>query len=150
MTLHSARVLLSIVLFAFSGACASRAAKTPVPASSRPTASTVTAEEIERNAASNQPIERVLEGRVSGVTIEQAPGGGIAVRIRGVSSLHGGNEPLYVVDGTPFTPGPGGALTGINPYDIESITVLKNPADIAIYGVRGANGVIVIKMKGSR
>jgi TonB-dependent SusC/RagA subfamily outer membrane receptor len=47
----------------------------------------------------------------------------------------------------PITPGPGGALNGINPYDIESIRVLKNPADIAIYGMRGANGVIVITMK---
>ena len=89
-------------------------------------------------------VEEMLIGRVSGVQVMQAPGGGIAVRIRGASSIYGSNEPLYVLDGFPITPGPGGALTGINPYDIESIDVLKDAASTAIYGSRGANGVIVI------
>jgi TonB-dependent SusC/RagA subfamily outer membrane receptor len=52
-----------------------------------------------------------------------------------------------MVDGSPFMPGPNGTLTGLNPYDIESIKVLKDPADLAMYGVRGANGVIIIKTK---
>ena len=80
----------------------------------------------------------------------QAPGGGIAVRIRGASSFNGSNEPLYVLDGFPMTPGPGGALTGINPYDIASIDVLKDAASTAIYGSRGANGVILIETKRGR
>ena len=67
--------------------------------------------------------------------------------IRGATSIYGNNEPLYVLDGIPIQPGPGGTLAGISPYDIESIQVLKDPADTALYGMRGANGVIVIKTK---
>jgi len=52
-----------------------------------------------------------------------------------------------VLDGSPVQPGPNGLLTGLNPYDIASIRVLRNPADIAIYGMRGSNGVIVITTK---
>jgi len=54
---------------------------------------------------------------------------------------------LFVIDDVPMEAGPGGALRGINPYDIESIKVLKDPAETGIYGMRGANGVILIKMK---
>ncbi len=148
MTLHSARALLPVALFVgFADGCGPRPASTSRP--SPATSSTVTAEEIERNAT-DQSIVRVLEGRVAGVTVEPAAGGGIAVRIRGASSFYGGNEPLYLVDGVPFTPGPNGALTGLNPHDIESIEVLKNPADTGIYGMRGANGVILIKTKRPR
>lgn len=86
--------------------------------------------------------------RFPGVVVSRTNDGGIAVRIRGTTSLIGGNEPLYVVDGIPVQPGPNGSLNGVNPYDIESIEVLKDPASTAMYGVRGANGVIVIKMKG--
>jgi TonB-dependent starch-binding outer membrane protein SusC len=148
MRLPSARALVPVaLLLGFADACGPRPAATPKRSPATP--STVTAEEIERNGA-GQPIEKMLEGRVSGVTIEQAANGGIAVRIRGTSSFYGGNEPLVIVDGAPFTPAPGGVLTGLNPYDIESIKVLKNPADIGIYGMRGANGVIVIKTKRSK
>ncbi len=72
----------------------------------------------------------------------------ISVRIRGATSFYAGSGPLYVIDGVPVTPGPGGVLRGINPYEIESIQVLKNPAETAaLYGLWGANGVIVIKTK---
>jgi len=147
MTLLSARLLLPAALVAgLAGACTHhRPAQSPKPADPA-AASTLTAEEIEQRAGA-QPLERMLEGRISGVTVEPAPGGGIAVRIRGTSSFYGNNEPLYVLDGAPFTPAPGGVLRDLNPHDIESITVLKNPADTGIYGVRGANGVIVIKTK---
>lgn len=104
----------------------------------------VTAEDIER--APGQSIEEILKDKVAGVTVTQTQGG-IAVRIRGVSSFYGNNEPLYVLDDVPITPGPGGVLSGIGPYDIESIRVLKDPADTALYGMRGANGVILIKTK---
>jgi TonB-dependent starch-binding outer membrane protein SusC len=148
MTLLSARALLPVALLvAFADACGSRRAAAPKPSPSTP--STLGTEEIQRKA-SGEPIEKMLQGRVSGVTVERAAGGGVAVRIRGTSSFYGSNEPLYLVDGVPFTPGRGGALTGLNPYDIESIHVLKNPADIAVYGMRGSNGVIVIKTKGAK
>jgi TonB-dependent SusC/RagA subfamily outer membrane receptor len=54
---------------------------------------------------------------------------------------------LYLLDGVPYNPGPGGLLIGINPDDIQSIKALKDPADLALYGMRGGNGVIVITMK---
>ena len=108
-------------------------------------ANTVSSEQIEKDGG--KPIEQVLAGRVAGVDVRRTSDGGIAVNIRNASSFYGGVEPLYVLDGSPFNPGPGGALIGINPYDIESIKVLKNPEDIGVYGMRGANGVIVITTK---
>jgi TonB-dependent SusC/RagA subfamily outer membrane receptor len=85
--------------------------------------------------------------KVSGIVVTRAPDGGIAIRIRGGSSISSSNEPLYIINGIAFQPGPEGSLTGINPYDIASIEVLKDAAATAMYGVRGANGVIVIKLK---
>ncbi len=105
----------------------------------------VTAEDIER--APGKPIEDLLMSRFPGVQVTRAPDGSIAVRIRGATSIHGSNEPLYVIDGVPIRPGPDGALFGINPYDIESIEVLTDPASTTMYGMRGANGVIVITTK---
>lgn len=96
---------------------------------------------------SREPIASLLQGRTAGVIVTETPGGGISVRIRGAHSFYAGSEPLYIVDGTPFTPGPGGALTGINPEDIESIEVLKGPPETTLYGVRGANGVVIVKTK---
>lgn len=113
-----------------------------VPQDSAHHADTVSAEEIRRR--SGQPIEEILEGRISGVSVFQNADGSLAVRIRGVTSFFGNNEPLYVLDGIPIQGGPGGALRGISPYDIQSIRVLKNAEDTALYGVRGANGVILI------
>ena len=115
------------------------------PDQSRPRGRTVTAEDIER--APGKPIEELLMSRFPGVQVTRAPDGSIAIRIRGTTSIHGSNEPLYVIDGVPIRPGPGGVLAGINPYDIESIEVLKDPASTTMYGVRGANGVIVITTK---
>jgi TonB-dependent outer membrane receptor, SusC/RagA subfamily, signature region len=86
---------------------------------------------------------------VAGVTVTRTADGGISVRIRGQSSIYGNTEPLFVIDGLPIQPGPGGSLLGINPHDIASIEVLKDAASMAFYGVRGANGVILIKTKHS-
>lgn len=134
----------SALLALFASGCASSA--TPVPPEP-PQAGSVTAEDIQRTAPDDNQIERALAGRVAGVIVTRTPDGGIAVRIRGGTSVYGSNEPLYVVDGMPIEPGPNGALTGINPNDIESIKVLKDPAETAMYGSRGANGVIVIRTK---
>ena len=109
--------------------------------------STVTSDEIARQPAMS--VEQMLAGRVAGVTVPRAPGGGIPVRISGPTSLYLSNEPLYVVDGLEVPPGPNGMLAWLNPRDIASIEVLKYGASTALYGVRGANGVIVIKTKGS-
>lgn len=90
-------------------------------------------------------LEDLLIGRVAGLRVETAPGGGREVIIRGRNSIYGSNEPLYVVDGVPLLRSAGG-LSGINPSDIESIEVIKD-GSAAVYGVRGANGVIIIRTK---
>lgn len=90
---------------------------------------------------------QALQGRASGVQIinnDGAPGGNISVLIRGIGSLAGGgNDPLYVIDGYPTT----GGINNINPNDIASIDVLKDASATSIYGIRAANGVILISTK---
>ena len=101
-------------------------------------------------------IEQAMQGRMAGVQVQQTsgqPGAGISIRIRGVSSIAGGNEPLYVIDGMPqFNDDVRGAngLATINPSDIESIEVLKDASSTAIYGSRGANGVVMITTKAGK
>lgn len=106
-------------------------------------ASSVSSDDI--RSRPGRSIEEILRGRVSGVRVTEAPGG-LRITIRGATSIHGGTDPLYIIDGMPITPGPNG-LVDVNAFDIERITVLKNAADTAIYGARGANGVIVIETK---
>ena len=109
------------------------------------TPGTVMADEL--SPPESQSIESMLAGRVSGVTVTRTSGGGFAVHIRGVNTIYGSSSPLYIVDGMPIEPGPGGSLEGINPHDIARIDVLKDAASTSIYGVRGANGVILITTK---
>jgi TonB-dependent SusC/RagA subfamily outer membrane receptor len=106
----------------------------------------VTADDLDHGTTVD-PIERTLAGRVAGVVVINTADGGIAIRIRGQTTINGETEPLYVIDGLPVQPGPGGSLTGINPKDIASIEVLKDASATAFYGMRGSNGVIVIKTK---
>ncbi|MFH1121621.1 MAG: TonB-dependent receptor [Bacteroidota bacterium] len=83
-----------------------------------------------------------LQGKAAGVQVISSsgkPGSGPSVRIRGATSVISGNEPLYVVDGVPTTD-----ISGINPNDIESMSVLKDASSAAIYGAQGANGVVII------
>ena len=143
MNTASPRVLLPLGVAALLITGCKSGQRTSDTSAPQPTAD-VTSEDIQR--APGQSIEEILKGRVAGVTVTRVDGG-IAVRIRGATSIYGSNEPLYVVDGVPIQPGPGGSLVGIDPYDIESIEVLKDPADTALYGMRGANGVIVVKTK---
>ncbi len=110
------------------------------------TASVVKAENL--NAKSSSNVAQALTGEVAGVTVINTsgqPGTIPTVRIRGYGSPLGNRDPLYVVDGIPFS----GSfdLNSINPADIESTTVLKDAAATAIYGSRGANGVILIRTK---
>jgi TonB-linked SusC/RagA family outer membrane protein len=117
------------------------------------------------NKGANVSAEQLIAGKVSGVQIVQSsgePGGGINVNIRGMGSLNAGNSPLYLVDGFPIdnsstVSGTGANFTGmrqarnplnsINPNDIASIEVLKDASATAIYGSRGANGVVLITTK---
>lgn len=107
-------------------------------------ASTVKGDEIAKLQTSS--ISRVLEGTVSGVQASAAsgqPGTDAEIRIRGIGSINASSAPLYVVDGVPYD----GSLNSINPDDIASMTVLKDAASAALYGSRGANGVIIITTK---
>jgi TonB-dependent starch-binding outer membrane protein SusC len=106
---------------------------------------TVTSEDFDHSPT--QTIEQTLQARVPGILITRSPDGGISLRIRGQTTINGSTEPLFVIDGQPIEPGPGGSLVGINPHDIASIEVVKDAAGLAFYGVRGANGVILIKTK---
>ncbi len=119
------------------------------------------------NPGANASVDQMMLGRSAGVQINQTssePGGGVSIRIRGANSLNAGSEPLYVIDGLPIDNGSllsassGGAGTGtnnnprnplnsINPNDIASIEILKDASATAIYGSRGANGVILITTK---
>jgi len=91
-------------------------------------------------------VADMLRGRVAGVTVIDGPGGSVQIRIRGRRSFNSSSEPLYVIDGLIINM-PDGILTGINPNDIDSISVLKDAGATAAYGSRGANGVVVIKTK---
>ena len=140
---RSPRSALTLVLLL--GACAGSGGRTSRDRAPSP-AGTLTSDDVDRAAAGGQPIENTLDGRVSGVTVTRTDGG-IAVRVRGATSFNSDAQPLYVVDGMPVTAGPGGALSGISPSDIASIRVLKDAADLTMYGSRGANGVVVITTK---
>ncbi|MFS8617551.1 MAG: TonB-dependent receptor [Solitalea sp.] len=104
-------------------------------------------EDIAQNSMGS--FESLLQGRVSGLQImnrnNDNPQGGTTVRIRGVSSINGSNAPLVVVDGIPL--GTAGGINAVNPAIISSIEVLKDASATAIYGSRGANGVIMITTK---
>jgi TonB-dependent starch-binding outer membrane protein SusC len=117
-------------------------------------------------AFKNMPVitpQQLLQGQAAGVQMINSSGvlgAAAAVRIRGASSISGGGSPLYVIDGVPLVDGGNGGfstaqgagtglnpLIDLNPNDIESMTVLKDASAVAIYGSRGANGVILIKTK---
>lgn len=149
MPLHLLRApALLIALLAASG-CASGSSGDEAAAAPKPAGdpSSVTAGDIQRSP--NESLEEILRGRVAGVFVTRTNDGGISMRIRGGSSFQGNEEPLYLLDGVPIEPGPNGSLN-INPYDIESVRVLKDPASLTMYGSRGANGVVVIKTKRAR
>ena len=107
-------------------------------------AGTMKAEKLEQRQVSN--VSQALSGAVAGVQVQSSngqPGVSATIRVRGVGSINAVNTPLYVVDGVPFD----GDLSSINTADIESLTVLKDAASTALYGARGANGIIMITTK---
>lgn len=126
----------------------------------------ITAKDFNRGVISTP--EQLFQGRTPGVTITPSngePGSAATINIRGTSSIRGNNDPLYVVDGVPLDGGgtsgnagigvegsstPKNPLIFLNPADIESISILKDASSAAIYGSRGANGVIIITTKSGR
>ncbi len=108
---------------------------------------TIKTENIQVKSVSN--VSQSLAGEAAGVQVINTsgqPGSSATVRIRGFGSVNGNRDPLYVLDGVPFS----GSLNSINPNDIESTTVLKDATATAIYGSRGANGVILLTTKAGK
>lgn len=104
----------------------------------------VKADELSKVPTSD--VSQALAGRVAGVQVTQSegqPGAGVSIRVRGGISITQSNEPLYIIDGFPSEDG----MSTIDPADIESIDILKDASSTAIYGARGANGVVVITTK---
>ncbi len=117
------------------------------------------------SAQANTNVDQMIQGKAAGVQVVQnsgEPGGGMSINIRGVGSINAGSSPLYVVDGLPINNSPAISQTGnetaatrsprnpisfLNPEDIASIDILKDASATAIYGSRGANGVIIITTK---
>ncbi len=107
-------------------------------------ATVIKSDDIAKSQQSN--VAQALAGKVAGVQLTNTsgqPGSSPEIRIRGFSSLNAGNSPLWIVDGMPYS----GDLNNLNPNDIESMTVLKDAASNALYGARGANGVVMITTK---
>ena len=107
-------------------------------------ATVIKSDDIAKSQQSN--VAQALAGKVAGVQLTNSsgqPGAAPDIRIRGFSSLNAGNSPLWIVDGMPYS----GDLNNLNPNDIESMTVLKDAASNALYGARGANGVVMITTK---
>ncbi|WP_316749965.1 SusC/RagA family TonB-linked outer membrane protein [Pedobacter gandavensis] len=102
------------------------------------------------NGSPNASVQETLQGNVAGVAVSNGsgqPGAVPNVRIRGIGSVSAGSGPLYVVDGIPLE---SGQISGLNNFDIESVTVLKDAAAASIYGSRAANGVILITTKSGK
>ncbi|MDO4320435.1 MAG: TonB-dependent receptor [Bacteroidales bacterium] len=103
---------------------------------------------VGEEALANRPIvsaAQAIQGKAAGVAVQQptgAPGAGLTVRVRGTTSFNGSNEPLYVVDGVPVD-----NVNFLSPGDIENMQILKDASSAAIYGARGANGVVIITTK---
>jgi TonB-dependent starch-binding outer membrane protein SusC len=112
----------------------------------------ISSRDIERTI--NTTIDQAIQGRTPGVYVTQntgAPGGGISINIRGINSIRGSNEPLYVVDGVQIQGSSSVAgdnpLSSLNPADIETMEILQGPSATAIYGSRATNGVVLITTK---
>jgi TonB-dependent SusC/RagA subfamily outer membrane receptor len=143
MNWHPSRVLPSLALVL---TCASQAYGQATAKPAAPPPASMRATEAAREHATT--LAQLLQGRLSGVMVSPAPDGGIKVRMGGPTSFYGNQDPLFVVDGNAID-GSRTTLSWLDPHDVESVQALKDPSQTAIYGVRGANGVIVIKTKGS-
>lgn len=112
-----------------------------------PPGTVLTAEDIRRSPG--QSLEQLLLARVPGLTIERRADGGSKLILRGKNTIVGDDEPLFVVNGIALGAAVGGNLSAINIHDIETVQVLRDAAATSAYGVRGSNGVIIIRTKQS-
>ncbi len=113
--------------------------------SKRPEPNTISGEDAARTPTVR--LADLIVQRVPGITVTESGGGRIKVRVRGITSFTANNQPLFVVDGMPVDPEPDGSLPGVVLTEIEWIKVYKDPVDTSRWGMRGANGVIVVKTK---
>jgi iron complex outermembrane receptor protein len=154
MPIHRSRTTRTLVCVAALAAATGCGASRPRPhapagdaSPAAPHTGTASDDHVDRDK-SNQSyarIEEMIESRAPGVRVLHYQDGTIRLQIRGVTSPTGRTDPLIVIDGTPTTElRPGSALASLNPSDVVSIDVLKDAASTAFYGMRGANGVIVI------
>jgi len=125
-------------------ACSHRKAAPPT-ADSRPPDTVLTGDDIRRSPG--QSLEQLLLARVPGLTIERAPDGHSKLVLRGKNTILGDDEVLFVVNGVPLGPAVSGNLAAVDIHDIETVQVLRDAVATAAYGVRGANGVIIIRTK---
>ena len=112
-------------------------------------ANTISGEELERTAPAATTLAELIDGRIPGVRVVQMGDGSIQVQARGSTTLSGGNALLIVVDGVPTEPNLNGTLPGLNVSEIESIKLLRDLTETSRYGMRAANGVIVVTTKGA-
>lgn len=132
-------VLLSVLAGTAAG-CASGAVR-----QDQGSGTLVTEEDLSQHPG--EPLERILERKVPGLVVIRTDDGGYALRIRGATSFDGtGGSPLFIMDGLPIQTGPDGAVPHLNPFNLASIKVLRG-SEAAVYGIDGANGVIIITTK---
>ena len=136
-TYRTAGTLVLFVLFiSGAAACGGPSAQPPV-------------EPDRTTHADGRSVEDMFAGRFPGVDVARAPAGGITVRIRSGSTILGGTDPIFIIDGARVQSGPGGLLF-LDPNDIQKIEVLKDIGSTSMYGSEGANGVIIITTKRAR
>lgn len=143
-------LLASLAVAFVAAGCSSSGPQQPAPYRTEQQLSTVASASADTMDWKNMhaaSVEDLIVGRFAGVEVIHLANGASAIQIRGVNTIMGNTEPLYVIDGTEVEAGPGGGLWGLNPEDIARIEVLKDAGATALYGIRGANGVILITTK---
>ncbi|MFN2571760.1 MAG: TonB-dependent receptor plug domain-containing protein [Gemmatimonadales bacterium] len=138
-----AKTTRTLVLILLVG-CAHRKAL-PSGADARPPYTVLTADDIRRSPG--QSLEQLLMAHVPGLTLERAADGHLKLIIRGRNTILGDDEALFVVNGVPLGPAMSGNLSAVDIHEIETVQVLREAVATAAYGVRGSNGVIVIRTK---
>ncbi|HXG96284.1 MAG TPA: TonB-dependent receptor plug domain-containing protein [Gemmatimonadales bacterium] len=148
MNRYPSHVLPTVALIIGAGLAWPSQARTQATTATAPTPPPTSMRGDEAARENATTLAQMLQGRLAGVTVSPSPDGGIIVRMGGPTSFYSDQNPLFVVDGVPIEASRT-TLNWLNPHDIESVDALKDPSQTAIYGVRGANGVIIIKTKGA-
>lgn len=140
---HVPRALLPIIVLL--AACSHRNHASQAAEPNRPPGTVLTADDIRRSPG--QSLEQLLLARVPGLSLTRAADGRTVLRLRGANTFMGQEEPLVVVNDLELGPSVTGNLAAIDVHDIETVQVLRDAAATSAYGVRGANGVIIIRTK---